>query len=146
MTAGRFRASLHPIMARAMRVAAVMSLAAATACAAHSYMGIPLVPGQAYPEIQSLARRAQSGDKQAQLDLGIRFEEGVGVPVDRKRAIRLYRQAASDSGGPIWVYAPSPGGGAPARVVQVDRGVAESGLEQAKRRLSAVAQSNKRRR
>jgi hypothetical protein len=133
-------------MARAIRAAAAVSLAAATACATHSYMGIPLVPGQASPELQSLARRAQSGDKQAQLDLGIRFEEGVGVPVDRKRAIRLYRQAASDSGGPIWVYAPSPGGGAPARVVQVDRGVAESGLEQAKRRLSAVAQSNKRRR
>jgi hypothetical protein len=55
------------------------------ACANGSYGGIPLVSGAASVELQDLARRAQAGDKHAQLELGIRFEEGRGVPVDRKR-------------------------------------------------------------
>jgi hypothetical protein len=138
VTADRFRASLLPVTARAMRVAAVMSLAAATACAAQSYMGIPLVPGQASPEIQSLARRAQSGDKQAQLDLGIRLEEGNGVPVDRKRAIRLYRQAASDSGGTIWIYVPPSGMASTGRVMPFSSGRRLAGLVAAKLRLKAI--------
>jgi TPR repeat protein len=136
--AGRFRASLRPVMARAIRAAAAVLLAATTACAAHSYMGIPLVPGQASPDVQSLARRAQSGDKQAQLDLGIRFEEGDGVPVDRKRAIMLYRQAASGGGGVTWVYSPPVGIGTSGRVLAVERGVQQKGLAEAKARLVAL--------
>ncbi|HEX5537713.1 MAG TPA: hypothetical protein VFX27_11010, partial [Sphingobium sp.] len=78
-------------------------LLAAPACATSSYMGISMNPGEASPEVQALAQRAQRGDKQAQLDLGIRFEEGNGVPQDKARAVKLYRQATSDSGGTIWV-------------------------------------------
>ena len=97
-------------------------LLATPACTTSSHMGISMIPGEASPEVQTLATRARAGDKPAQLDLGIRFEEGNGVPQDKARAIKLYRQAASDSGGTIWVYAPSPGNGAPARVMPVDRG------------------------
>ena len=106
-----------------------------TACTSSRYMGISMIPGEASPEVQGLAQRARSGDKPAQLDLGIRFEEGNGVPQDKKRALKLYRQAAGDSGGTVWVYAPSPGNGAPARVIPVDRGPRQAGLEEAKARL-----------
>ena len=109
-------------------------------CAGSSYMGISLAPGQTTSEVQLLARRAQAGDKQAQLDLGIRFEEGNGVPQDWKRAISLYHQAATDSGGATWVYAPSPGNGAPARVIGVDNETGQLGLEEARRRLEIVIQ------
>jgi hypothetical protein len=136
-------AGLRPRGIRMMRrsIGAAL-LFAASACASHSYMGITLRPGQAPPELQDLARRAQAGDKQAQLDLGIRFEEGVGVAVDRKRAIRLYRQAASDSGGTIWVYSPPVGNGTTGRVIQVDQGVRQRGLSEAEDRLSQITDGN----
>jgi hypothetical protein len=57
----------------------------ATACASSNYMGISLAPGAAPTDVQHLAARAQAGDKQAQLELGERFEEGRGVPTDRGR-------------------------------------------------------------
>lgn len=112
-----------------------LALLGASACARSSYMGISLIPGAAAPEVQALAQRAMAGDKQAQLDLGIRFEEGKGVPQDTARAVKLYQQAASDSGGTIWVYAPSPGGGAPARVLPMGKGPRQAGLDEAKARL-----------
>lgn len=58
-----------------------------------------------------------------------------GVPEGKSSAIKLYRQAASDSGGTTWVYAPSPGGNAPARVLPVHRGSKQLGLDEAKWRL-----------
>jgi len=106
------------------------------ACASSDYMGLSMAPGAALPEVQALARRAQAGDKQAQLDLGIRFEEGNGVQQDKKRARKLYRAAASDSGGTAWVYMPSPGNGAPGRVIPVDKGPRQPGLDEAKAKMS----------
>jgi len=114
------------------------TLLAAPACTSTRYMGLSMVPGETAPEVQALAQRAQAGDKQAQLDLGIRFEEGNGVPRDIKRTMKLYRQAASDSGGMMWVYSPSPGGGAPARVTPVDKGPRQAGLDEAKRKLCKI--------
>jgi len=112
------------------------TLFSSMACASSDYMGLSMAPGAALPEVQALARRAQAGDKQAQLDLGIRFEEGKGVQQDKKRAMRLYRKAAQTSGGTMWVYMPSPGNGAPARVIPVARGSRQAGLEEAKQRMS----------
>ncbi len=126
----------RPERLRAAFVGCAMLLS--TACASHSYMGISLVSGQASPEVQELARRAQSGDKQAQLDLGIRFEEGRGVPKDEARAVKLYKQAASDSGGAQWIYVPSPGNGAKARVMSVQTGLKQTGLEEAKTRIEKL--------
>jgi len=109
---------------------------ATTGCAASSsYMGINLTPGDAPASVQALALRARQGDKQAALDLGKRLEAGDGVPQDLTRAMRLYRMAASDSGGTIWVYSPSPGNGAPGRVIPVDRGPRVAGLAEARERL-----------
>ncbi|MBJ7389741.1 MAG: sel1 repeat family protein [Sphingomonadaceae bacterium] len=91
-------------------------------CASQQYMGVSLKPGGADPAVQALAARASTGDKQAQLDLGIRFEEGAGVARDLAAAKKLYRQAASDSGGTIWIYTPPVGNGTSGRVVPVQSG------------------------
>ena len=90
------------------------------------------------PELQALAERARGGDQQAQLELGIAYEEGRGVAADRKQARKLYRMAAKDNPGTQWVYMPSPGGGAPAMVMPVRTGVPRAGLDEAKRRLQAM--------
>ena len=90
------------------------------------------------PEVQALAERARGGDQQAQLELGIAYEEGRGVAADRKQAMKLYRMAAKDNPGTQWVYMPSPGGGAPAMVMPVRTGAPRAGLDEAKRRLQAM--------
>ena len=128
---------LHGIAAR---IAAAVAALMLSACASHSYMGIPLGQGLAAPELQQFATRARAGDKQAQLKLGIAFEEGRGVPVDVKRAIGLYRMAASDSGGTMWVYSPPVGKGTKGRVMQVETVRRQAGLVEAKRRLEAVGE------
>ena len=117
-----------------------------TGCVQPSFMGISMPNGNTAPEIQALAKRAKMGDKWAQLELGRRFEEGNGVPVDKRRATHFYRRAASDSRETIWVYSPPPGNGAPGRVVPVEKGVTEFGLEEARQRLSEIAQSEERQR
>lgn len=103
-----------------------------SACASRSYMGVSLKPGGADPAVQALAARASTGDKQAQLDLGIRFLNGQGITADENRACNLFRLSASDSGGPLWIYTPSPGGGAPARVVPVQNAMPTAGLASAR--------------
>ena len=99
-----------------------------SACASHSYMGVSLKPGGADPAVQALAARASTGDKQAQLDLGIRFLNGQGMAPDERRACDLFRLSASDTSGQLWIYTPSPGGGAPARVLPVQNATPSAGL------------------
>ena len=112
---------------------------ALTGCAAPtSYAGISLVPGATDPELQRLAQMARSGDKQAQLELGIRFEEGLGVERNIGKARKQYRQAASDSGGVIWVYQPPVKKGGSGRVMPVNFGARQKGLVEAARRLDAL--------
>ena len=107
-----------------------------------SYMGIDLASpapvSSVAAEVQSLARRAQAGDKHAQLELGIRFEEGNGVERDLKRAKKLYRAAAKDSSGRQWVYSPSTGSGSPGRAIPVVTGGLQPGLEEARIRLERL--------
>ena len=110
----------------------------ASGCATDGYAGVPFAPGAADPELQSLAQSARAGDKQAQLELGIRYEEGRGVPVDLRRAVWLYLQAAVDSGGVRPVYVPGSGSGSRAASVPVDRGTPVRGLPEARVRLSAL--------
>jgi hypothetical protein len=109
-------------------------------CASQQYMGVSLKPGGADPAVQALAVKAQGGDKQAQLDLGIRFEEGAGVARDLDTAKKLYRQAASDSGGTIWVYTPPVGNGTSGRVVAVKRSSPSPLHAMAKKRLIEATQ------
>jgi TPR repeat protein len=111
------------------------SLALGACAAPSSYMGVSFAPGAAASDLQDLARRAQAGDKQAQLDLGIAFEEGRGMHSDKKRAYQLYRMAAMTSGGMIYVYQPAVKKGGRGGVVSVNFGPIISGLEAAKVRL-----------
>jgi len=106
-----------------------------TGCASSQYMGLSLIPGEAPTDLQNLAARAHAGDKQAQLDLGILFEEGRGVPRDRRKAIRLYEQAAADSGGTTWVYSPPVGKEASGRAVPIRGQPKSAGLVEARHRL-----------
>lgn len=125
-----------PLSARRSSVVAVALLLAA--CTNDSYLGISLAEGVAPPEVEKLAVLARAGDKHAQLELGIRFEEGRGVARDPAKARNLYRLAAADSGGPVWVYAPPVREGEAGRVLRMGAGPRQAGLEEARRRLQAL--------
>lgn len=110
-----------------------------TACAAPTrYMGIPFTPGAAPADLQSTARLAATGDKHAQLALGIAYEEGRGVARDLRRATKLYRRAAADSGGLKFLYAPAVGKSGPARAIPTSLGPASMGLLEARSRLQKL--------
>lgn len=105
-------------------------------CAApKSYMGVSLAPGSADPLMQDIARSARAGDKQAQLQLGIAYEEGRGVAPDLVQARKLYALAAAESGGTIWVYQPATRKGGAGRTVPVNMGPKRTGLQEAGERL-----------
>lgn len=122
----------------AVTLSAVALSLTASCAASSSYTGLSLMAPDLPTGLRALAARAQSGDKQAQLELGIAFEEGHGVAQDREQALRLYRQAASDSGGPTWVYVPPVVAGQAGRVMQVGTGLAQKGLPAAKLRLERL--------
>jgi hypothetical protein len=125
---------------RAIRVVMLCSATIALAgCAApSSYLGVSLRPGAVDDAIQQQARQAMAGDKQAQLDLKIRVEERMGAARDLTKAKKFYRQAASDSGGTIWVYTPPVGNGTRGRVVTVPSGIKQNGLTVAQRKLQTL--------
>lgn len=101
-------------------------------CTRSSYMGISFNSGEVAPEVQSLAQRAKSGDKQAQFELGVRFEEGNGVPTDKQRAIKLNRMAASDGGGTQMMFVPHNGY---VQATPVSSGQLTTGLAAAKEKV-----------
>jgi hypothetical protein len=130
---GRIARRLAAPCAVALSVATLLTTAA---CATHHYMGISMMPGEASPAVQALAQRARAGDKQAQFDLGLRFEEGDGVPQDVGRAIKLYRQAASDGGGTRMMYVPVNGA---VTATPVSIGAKGDGRLQARERLKLIS-------
>lgn len=130
-------------MNRTMRwstpIAAAGAFLLLAACApATGYQGISFAAGAADPTVQSLARRAAAGDKWAQLELGIRFEEGRGVPMDWRRAQRLYAAASRATGGTIMVYVPPVRPGGRGSVMPMSTGPRIGGLPEARERLEAL--------
>jgi hypothetical protein len=119
-------------------LASLLALALGACAAPSSYLGVAFAPGAADPQVQTLARQARSGDKQAQLALGIRYEAGDGVPTDPKRARKLYRAAAATTGGTIYVYVPATRKGGKGYVSPVNMGPRVAGLAEARERLVAV--------
>jgi TPR repeat protein len=107
-------------------------------CAANLYADIPLEPGAADAMLQDEVRRAMAGDKHAQLALGIRFEEGSGLPIDYRKAKELYQLAAKDRGGKMWVYSPPLSKNDKGRTLPINRGPKVVGLEAAKVRLAGL--------
>jgi hypothetical protein len=117
----------------------------------HSRPGISAEPIQSYPSRETyaflplapLAKKAQAGDRQAQLELGVRFEEGRGVKRDLIKACKLYARAASSSGGTIWVYSPPVGNGTIGRVIQVNAGEKHSGILRSSKQISDLKCQNR---
>lgn len=124
-------------LARCVGAALGAALLLLPGCVSAMNAGVPLVAASANPAVHGLAVRARAGDKQAQFDLGMRFETGDGVEQSWTQAMKLYRTAAHDEPGTQWPYMPSPGGGAPAMVIPVKTGVPRQGLDAAKRRLDS---------
>lgn len=80
---------------------------------------------------------ADRGDKHAQLELGIRYEEGRGVPADKERARKLYRAAARTTPQESLFYSPGGADGA-GRVVRLANPASGKGLAEAQARLDAL--------
>ena len=116
-------------------------LALLTGCSANQYAGISLTPGTAPDEIRHLAARAEDGDKAAMLELGIRFEEGDGVPRDLERAERLYRRAAESRPRIHYIYEPPLRPHGVGRYHPIQTGISSPGLIEARRRLEALLRS-----
>lgn len=95
------------------------------------------VPCALLPASQ-LAALAWNQHRPAALELGIRFEEGRGVPQDRGKARNLYRIASLKMGGTIYVYSPGVGG-QPGQVMPVFT-PEEEGLPEARARLLALGE------
>lgn len=129
--------------ARAGLGLAAAPLAFAACASPNSYASIPLAPGAADAGLQDLARRAESGDKPAQLELGIRFEEGRGVARDLARAEKLYRAAAKPSGGVTYVYNPPAAKGGAGSLLRLDHGASKPGLPEARERLERLQRQRK---
>ena len=108
-------------------------------CASQQYMGVSLKTGGADPAVQALAARASTGDKQAQLELGIRFLNGQGMTADERRACNLFRMSSRGTSGQLWIYTPSPGGGAPAHVLPIQTATPSAGLAAARAWLERCA-------
>lgn len=131
-----------PVRRLSLRLAAAgAALAALGGCntAPDRYQGISLTADNPDEALRGLARRAAAGDKRAQLALGIRFETGDGVPVDLRRAERLYRLAAATSGDVRDVYFPSVFMKTPGKLLR-RREAPRFGLPEAQVRLEALRQ------
>jgi hypothetical protein len=76
-------------------------------CAADPYAGLVPVAAGADPGLRALLRRARAGDRQAQLELGERYEQGRGVPADRARACAIYLVPPPPPRTYTWVLTPS---------------------------------------
>jgi hypothetical protein len=129
----------QPPLTRAAILASAFLLPALTltACTAPThYAGIDLRAGAESAEVQALAQQAQGGSKEAQLALGIQYEEGNGLPLDVKRARKLYRMAAAATGGTIFVYVPASKKGGKGHLTPVNTGPRVEGLAEARARLN----------
>lgn len=110
-------------------VFAVVATLSATAC---STTGLG-VSREALPaSLQPLHDRANGGDKQALLQLGVAYAEGQLVERDCEQSRRLLRRAATATGGTLWVYSPPVGNGTTGRVIPIDQGPRQPGLQSAK--------------
>jgi len=87
--------------------------------------------------IQSLMNAACSGDRYAQYQLGVAFDEGDGVETDPALAATYYRLAAAVNTGKSYIYVPGAGK-VPGYVTPIDNGQAHPGDARAKYRLALL--------
>lgn len=93
--------------------------------------------------LSKLACQASSGNKVAQLELGIRYENGIGVSRDVLKAERLYTRAARSDRSGRYVYSPPVGNEKYGRVIPVGQSMNSPGLPEAKERLLKLQARNK---
>lgn len=86
--------------------------------------------------LSQLAGFAWTANKPAALELGIRFEEGRGVPRDLEKARKLYRIAAMSTGGTSFYFSPGSEG-RPSQLIPLFS-PEEPGLAEARARLQAL--------
>lgn len=130
-----------PVRRLSLRLAvAAAALGALGACNStpDRYQGISLSADNGNEALRGLARLAAAGDKSAQLALGVRFETGDGVPVDLRRAERLYRLAATTTHARD-AYFPSVHMKTPGKLLRTYE-TPRSGLPEAQARLEALRQ------
>lgn len=82
--------SRNPKAAFAAVIPMFLAVCAVAGCAASGLAEIPRPGASATLEVRELDRRARAGDKAAQLELGMRYEDGSGVERDVDTARRLY--------------------------------------------------------
>lgn len=118
-----------------------LALVIAAACAVPACVSGPRFncdPQTASSELHALQCRSARGDKLAQLELGKRYEEGLGVPATPKRAASLYAAAAADTSGTTYIYSPAVGRESAGRVIPMRMGPDRPGLPEAKYRLGRL--------
>lgn len=93
-----------------------------------------------YEDLEKIARK---GQKQAQLELGRRYEEGVGVERDICKAVKWYKLAAQDSVHRNLVYSGPVGSERYGRAIEVGPPTIENGLIEAKNALSRLSCKHK---
>jgi hypothetical protein len=123
-----------PLM-RALSATAALALAG---CVAGGRNCGPPVGSFAEAPLARLQCSAGAGDKSAQLELGIRYEEGRGVPADLRRAERLYASAARTRQIPNYVYSAPVGTEKTGRMVPIGPPRTIPGLLQARARLARL--------
>lgn len=90
-----------------------------------------------------LACQASAGNKVAQLELGIRYENGIGVSRDFAKAERLYARAARSDRSGRYVYSPPVGNEKYGRVIPIGQSTNSPGLPEARERLLRLQARNK---
>jgi hypothetical protein len=125
-------------------VVMLMSLVLGGCISTTRYAGLDLASPALAPDIAALARAAHGSDKQAQLALGIRFENGDGVPRNSCQALMLYQQAATKAMSQTMVYVPGvPAIGTKPSVQRVTYGSRQQGLPEAREKALRLLQSGK---
>lgn len=117
--------------------AALAVLAAALGGCVHSGQCKPIGDYRS-ASLSALECAAGGHDKQAQLELGIRYETGNGVGRDLNRAEHYYSLAAASTRKPRYVYAAPVGGQRFGSIAAVDPAGQSDGLPEAKRRLELL--------
>ena len=110
----------------AVVAAAIIFSSASSAQSGSDWIGTNLV---------DVEKAAKSGVKQAQFELGRRYEEGIGIGRDASKARKWYKKAAQDSVDRKFVYSGPVGSEQHGRAIEVGRPHVQPGVPEAAFRL-----------
>jgi len=125
-------------MAAALPSITIIAAAAALAGCAHGRVCGAIGQPYSSASLAQLECSASTGDRFAQLELGIRYEEGAGVARNLDRAERLYARAARTERRQRYVYSPPVGRERHGRLITLGTESGSPGLSEARDRLRAL--------